>query len=118
MLWRQYRLRSKQQLEGRSMDKKAFESIMRGARQALEYAKGSREGFVLHHVKVPKKVNVKAIRARLGMTQHQFATTFGIAERTLKSWESGERQPESYARVLLTVIDRNPAAVIEATAPL
>jgi putative transcriptional regulator len=98
------------------MDKKTFDSIMRGAQQALDYAKGSREGFVVHHVQVPKKVNVKAIRTRLGMTQHQFARTFGFAERTLKSWEGGERQPESYARILLKVIDKNPAAVIEATA--
>jgi putative transcriptional regulator len=98
------------------MDKKTFESIMRGAQQALEYAKGSRDGFVLHHVNVPKKVNVKAIRNRLGMTQHQFALTFGFPERTLKSWEAGERQPESCARVLLAVIAKNPAAVIEATA--
>ena len=59
------------------MDKDTFDSIMR-ASQALEYAKGSREGFRVHHVCVPKKVNVKAIRRRLGMTQHQFAATFGL----------------------------------------
>ena len=98
------------------MDKDIFKSILRGAEQALDYAKGAREGFTTHQVRVPKKVNVKAIRNRLGMTQHQFALTFGFAERTLKSWESGERQPESYARTLLQVIDKNPAAVIEATA--
>lgn len=97
------------------MDKDAFDSIMRGAQQALAYAKGSRDGFVVHRVHVPRKVNVKAIRRRLGMTQHQFAATFGFAERTLKSWESGERQPESAARVLLRVIERNPAAVLDAT---
>lgn len=98
------------------MDKETFESIMRGAQQALDYAEGSRDGFVVHHVRVPKKVNVKAIRGRLGMTQRQFAATFGFAERTLKSWESGEREPESCARVLLRIIDRNPAAVLDATA--
>lgn len=49
------------------------------------------------------------------MTLRQFAATFGFAEGTLKSWESGERQPESAARMLLKVIDRNPAAVLDAT---
>ncbi len=96
------------------MDTKTFEGIMRGAEQALQYAKGSRTGFIEHHVQVPKSVNVKAIRKQLGMTQHQFAVTFGFAERTLKSWELGERQPESYARILLKVIEKNPAAVLEA----
>jgi putative transcriptional regulator len=97
------------------MDKQIFDSIMRGAKEALQYAKGARVGFAEHHVHIPKNVDVKAIRKQLGMTQHQFAATFGFAERTLKSWEAGERQPESYARVLLKVIEKNPAAVLEAT---
>lgn len=98
------------------MDKDIFNSILRGAEQALGYAKGERKDFTLHRVRVPKKVNVKAIRNQLGMTQHQFAATFGFAERTLKSWEAGEREPESAARILLKVIEKNPAAVLDATA--
>lgn len=97
------------------MHKDPFDSILRGAQQALEYAKGGRDGFVVHRVQVPGKVNVKAIRRGLGMTQQQFAVTFGFAERTLKSWEAGKRQPESAARVLLRVIEHNPAAVLDAT---
>jgi putative transcriptional regulator len=34
--------------------------------------------------------------------------------RTLQKWENGERQPEGPARAYLTVIDRNPAAVVAA----
>lgn len=98
------------------MNKGDFDSIMRGARQSLKFGKGSREeGFVVHRVQVPRKVNAKAIRQRLGMTQHQFAVTFGLPERTLRSWEAGERQPKSAARVLLRIIATNPVAVLEAT---
>lgn len=97
------------------MNEAIFDSILRGAQQSLEYAKGTRKGFTTHRVTVPKKVNVKAIRKRLGMTQQQFSLTFGFAERTLKSWEAGEREPESYARILLKVIEKNPAAVLDAT---
>ena len=98
------------------MNKKDFEGLLTSAKQAAEIAQGKRKPARVHRVHVPKKINVKAIRGKLGMTQHQFATTFGFVERTLKSWEAGERQPESSARVLLRVIEKNPAAVIEATA--
>ena len=97
------------------MDKEIFEGIVKGAKEAIEIAQGKRKAARVHHVRVPKKVNVKAIRSKLGMTQHQFAITFGFAERTLKSWEAGEREPESSARVLLKVIEMNPKAVLEAT---
>jgi putative transcriptional regulator len=97
------------------MDKDAFESLLRGAQQTLDYARGARFGYTEHHVHVPDTVDVKSIRKNLGMTQRQFAMTFGFAERTLKSWESGERKPESCARVLLKVIEKNPAAVLQAT---
>jgi putative transcriptional regulator len=98
------------------MDKDIFAGIMKGAKEAAEIASGKRKPARVHHVRVPKTINVKAIRSKLGMTQHQFAATFGFAERTLKSWEAGEREPESAARVLLKVIEMNPTAVLEATA--
>jgi putative transcriptional regulator len=98
------------------MDNDIFQGIMKGAKEAAEIAQGNRNPAVVHQVCVPKKVDVKAIRKKLGMTQRQFALTFGFVERTLKSWESGEREPESAARVLLKVIEKNPSAVLDATA--
>lgn len=49
---------------------KAGKKILRGAREALSFAKGERRRFVVH---VPKDVDVKAIRKELGLTQKQFA---------------------------------------------
>ena len=37
------------------------ESLIRGAREALEYAKGNQEGAVTHEVLVPAQVDVMAI---------------------------------------------------------
>jgi putative transcriptional regulator len=54
---------------------------------------------------------VKAVRKRLGMTQPEFAARFGIPVGTLRDWEQKRRRPEGPARVLLTVIDREPEAV-------
>ena len=45
------------------------------------------------------------------MSQNAFADQFGISPATLRNWEQGRRQPDGLARVLLTIIDREPAAV-------
>ncbi len=87
---------------------KAGESILRGAREALAYARGEREGFVAH---VPEQVDVKAIRKRLGVSRAKFATQFGFALDAVRNWEQGRRQPDVSARAFLMVIDREPDAV-------
>lgn len=92
---------------------KSGQSILRGARQALAYAKGERERFVAH---VPDAPDVKAIRARLGLTQADFAARFGFDVRAVENWEQGRRQPERPARALLRVIEREPDAVMRALA--
>jgi transcriptional regulator with XRE-family HTH domain len=61
---------------------------------------------------------VKAIRNRLGMTQARFSDTFGFSLDAIKHWEGGRRTPEAPARTLLTVIARNPAAVLNALDPV
>lgn len=63
--------------------------------------------------------NPKRIRERLQMTQEQFAAGFQVPLGTLRDWEQGTRLPDSAARTLLRVIDRNPELVLAtlATAP-
>ena len=56
-------------------------------------------------------VDVRAVRNRLGLSQQQFAAGFGVSVGTVRNWEQGRRQPEGAARVLLRVIEREPAAV-------
>jgi len=92
---------------------KAGQSILRGARQALAYRRGEREGFVAH---VPGEVNVLAIRTRLGLSQGEFATRFGFKLDALQNWEQGRRRPDAAARAFLRVIDREPEAVLRALA--
>lgn len=92
---------------------KAGESILRGARQALAYARGDRAGFVAH---VPEEVDVKAIRRRLKLSQRQFAEAFGFRLDALQNWEQGRRRPDGAARAFLRVIAREPEAVRRALA--
>jgi putative transcriptional regulator len=56
----------------------------------------------------------KQIRQRLHLTQEQFAARFGVPLGTLRDWEQGVRQPDSAAKTLLRVIDKEPEAVIRA----
>ncbi len=92
---------------------KAGESILRGAQQALDYARGEREEFVVH---VPDRVDAKAIRRRLGLSHRQFCERFGLRIDAVQNWEQGRRLPEGTARALLKVIDREPGAVQRALA--
>jgi putative transcriptional regulator len=92
---------------------KSGQSILRGARQALAYARGARDGFVAH---VPAEVDVLAIRTRLGLSQGEFATRFGFKLDALQNWEQGRRRPDAAARAFLRVIDREPEAVLRALA--
>ncbi|HKV91905.1 MAG TPA: hypothetical protein VJW20_05090 [Candidatus Angelobacter sp.] len=94
--------------------KTQFERMMDGLNDVEAFLAGKQEGFKAH---VPHEVDVKAIRNRLGMTQAKFSDTFGFSLDAIKHWEGGRRTPEAPARTLLTVIDKNPAAVLTALNP-
>jgi putative transcriptional regulator len=87
------------------------DSILRGAEDALAYAQGDKKRG---HAHVPETVDVKAIRAHLKMSQRIFSETFGFSVNTLRHWEHGIRKPEGAARAFLTVIQRDPQAVVRA----
>lgn len=94
--------------------KTQFEQMMDGLNDVEAFLAGEQEGFKAY---VPQEVDVKAIRSRLGMTQAKFSDTFGFSLDAIKHWEGGRRTPEAPARTLLTVIDKNPAAVLTALNP-
>ena len=94
--------------------KTQFEQMMNGLNDVEAFLAGKQEGFKTH---VPQEVDVKAIRNRLGMTQAKFSDMFGFSLDAIKHWEGGRRTPEAPARTLLTVIDKNPAAVLTALNP-
>lgn len=95
---------------------KVGESLLRGAQEALAYAKKEKVKAKTHNILVPKDIDVKAIRRQLQLTQQAFAERYGISRRTLEKWEQGTRQPERTARAYLLVIQHNPEAVESALA--
>jgi putative transcriptional regulator len=51
-------------------------------------------------VRVPD-VNVREIRAKMGLSQTQFAAKFGFPPATLRNWEQGRARPDAVEDVLL-----------------
>jgi len=91
-----------------------FEDLMNGLDEVDAFLAGQTAGY---KVSVPAEVDVKSIRKGLKMTQSRFSDTFGFSLDAVKHWEGGRRTPESSARAFLTVIAKNPGAVIEALHP-
>lgn len=87
------------------------DSVRRGLEDAVAYARGDKSRGRETVVYVPERIDVKALRRRLGVTQVQFAARYGFKLATVRDWEQGRRQPVGPARVLLNVIDREPEAV-------
>lgn len=55
-------------------------------------------------VAVPDSVDVLAIRRSLGLSRQALADKIGVDVGTLRKWESGTRQPDASARVLLSMV--------------
>lgn len=90
----------------------AYESVMQGLTEALDYARGAEIGARVHKVEVPA-VDVAAIRASTGLSQSAFARSIGVAKGTLLNWEHGRRRPTGPAQVLLAMIAKKPSLVSE-----
>jgi len=87
--------------------------VVHGLKEAAAHARGA-ISLRAYEYDVPGQVDVKAIRAKSGLSQSQFARRYGFSTRTLQDWELGRAQPPSAVRAYLTVIDRFPGMVEKA----
>ena len=85
--------------------------LIQSAREALEIAEGRIDPARTYNVEL---VDVAALRKRMKLSQGKFAARFGLSAATVRDWEQGRRQPDSTARILLKVIEKNPQAVVDA----
>ena len=93
------------------MSRKAFDGIMAGLDDALAYTRGDRSRAA-RIVRI-KPVDVKAVRRKTGLSQHQFAAVFGLPFHTLCKWEQGTRAPAGASRLLLHVIGQEPRRIMK-----
>jgi len=95
------------------MSRAVAKSIERSLRQALAFIDGTADESQ-YRVHIPREIDVRAIRDKLGMTQEKFAGEFGFSVNTLRHWEHGKRVPEGPTRAYLLAIDRAPKVVQKA----
>jgi putative transcriptional regulator len=106
LLFRSSHLRRLRQLIDVPMPR--FLQVSTAGRRVIEAAEARREA------EVPRHVDARAIRTKLGLSQDAFAARFGIPVATLRDWEQRRRRPEGPGRVLLTIIEREPDAAARA----
>ncbi len=70
----------------------------------------------LRVVHPPGGVSVRGIRAKLDLTQEEFARRFGFSVGAVRDWEQGRKVPEGPTRTLLLLIEDNPDLVAAAVA--
>ena len=87
---------------------------MAGLEDALAYARGERSRGVAHAIEVPE-VDVRGARQARSVAIEVRRDVAG-QRRDRAQLGAGRRRPEGPARVLLTVIDREPDAVRRALA--
>ncbi len=84
-------------------------------RDLLESVRQMRSGKAARttRVKIPDAAQA---RARVGMSQQQFAALLGVSARTLQDWEQGRREPTGAAKTLLRVAVSHPEVLVELNA--
>lgn len=87
--------------------------VIAGLKQAVAHARGE-VSLPVRYYDIPGPVDVKAIRAKSGLSQSEFARRYGFSVRTLQDWELGRTQPPSAVRAYLTVIHLFPETVEKA----
>ncbi len=55
----------------------------------------------------------KEIRARLNLSQSEFASLMGVSVRTVQDWEQDRREPRGPAKSLLRIAEQHPEVFLE-----
>ena len=68
--------------------------IIEGLEQAVAWTRGDNQRARVTLVHVPD-VDVREVRQKMGLSQGQFATKFGLPPATLRNWEQGRSRPDA-----------------------
>ena len=91
------------------MKDKDFQNLLEGVRQMKAIRAGEmKPGRVFRFTAPP----AEAIRAKLHLSQPQFAAMLGVSVATVRNWEQGRRLPRGPARALLLIAAKRPQAVL------
>ena len=87
------------------MEKTLFDDL----KQSLKEAKAIRVGETNASRRFTvAPIDVKAVRAKTGLSQNEFAQMIQISTRTLQNWEQKRRNPTGPAAALLKIVSAEP----------
>jgi putative transcriptional regulator len=92
------------------MSKRAYDKIAEGLKEAIAIARGEEKPARLF---VPPEIDVRVIRAKLQLSQEDFASAFGFTVHQIRQWEQARSRPLGAVRAYLMIIDRAPRRVLE-----
>ncbi|MDO5611313.1 MAG: helix-turn-helix domain-containing protein [Pseudomonadota bacterium] len=84
-----------------------------GLRKSLAEAKAIRSGKAAGRVTTPEQLFVREARAKLGLSQPEFAARIGTPAATLRDWEQGRFAPPGAVLCLLRLLVAHPKLVAE-----
>ena len=93
------------------MKRELFEALKESLREADQIKGGAMKPS--RAFKIDPKNDIVKVRARLGLSQSEFADVLGISADTLQNWEQGRRRPTGPAKVLLKIATRHPRVLME-----
>ncbi len=91
------------------MDDEMFDELLGSVREAGRILRGEQAPSRTFPLEFP---DVRSIREQVGLPQSRFASLLGVSVRTVRSWEQGRRHPSGAARVLLSLLEKNPDRVL------
>ena len=86
--------------------------LIKGLKEAVAVAKGEAAP-----ARVYTDVDVAKIRAKLKLSQSEFAALLDVSTRVVQDWEQHRKAPSGAARSLLKVAKKEPAALRRALRP-
>jgi len=93
------------------MKDELFDELVESVREGGAYLRGEDKPAAAYFAGEP---DPREIRARLGLTQEEFAEALCISVKTLRNWEQGRREPSGPAMRLLQIAAKHPEVLIEA----
>jgi len=94
---------------------RAYDKIMEGLTEALQYEKGEiqvrkeRVRVIVQPVPNLTAAKIKGVRGKLGLSQKAFADFMGVSTTTVEAWEGDKYPPRGPARRLFEVLEDEPS---------
>lgn len=91
------------------VENNAFNSIIKGLTESLDYVNGDNTKARRMNVTVAElpqfhDKEIKQIREELNLTQKNFAYVLGVSPKTIEAWESGRNIPQGTAQRFLQIL--------------